>query len=184
MQTYATYCEYPKREDEYLELPKDLYLREWHYEDHRDSTGAITRASDGRSFALVPGLYLVRGFSSVTMMKDVVPIIDTRNGYPGCCYVYDIGRWPTPPKPDDPNSFKEFLRTSYAVGGIAVAMDSGSSIFECVIDTREDAVTARVAVGHQVGYDPEKAVNKVYARVGGGDSTYHLAAKISIYKMA
>lgn len=180
METHATYCEYPKRKDEYLELPNDLYIREWHHEDHRDPTDAITRATDAKSFKLVPGLYVVRGFSSVTMMKGLAPIIDTGNAYPGCCYVYDVGKWPTPPRPAQ---LEEFLETAYAVGGIAVAMYSGSSLFECVIDTRRTGELARVAVGHQVGYDPEKAVNKVYARVGGGDSTYHLAAKISIYKM-
>jgi hypothetical protein len=182
MEIYGAYCEYPKTTAEFLELPLGLYTREWNHTDFTDPTGTIQLDPGSRSFTLAPGqYYLVRGFSSVTMMSDLVPIIDTRKAYPGCCYVYDIQRWPKPPGPHD-EEFDEFMKSLYAVGAGAVAMYGGASIFECVIHAPEGART-RIAVGHQVGYDPAHAVNKVYARVGGGDSTYHLAAKISIYKM-
>jgi hypothetical protein len=180
MLSHATFCEYPRTATEFLELPAGLYTREWTHVDRWDDGHAITLLPGSRVIELRPGTYVVRGFSSVTMMKDLAPITDTKNAYPGCCYVYDIGRWPRPPGPKDPD-FAAFMKSHYAVGGIAVAMYSGSSIFECVIEKNE---STRIAVGHQVGYDPDTATHKVYARVGGGDSTYHLAAKISIYRMA
>jgi len=48
MEIYAQYCEYPKSKDEYLELPRDMYLREWNHEDYADPTGAIKRDAEVR----------------------------------------------------------------------------------------------------------------------------------------
>ena len=77
--------------------------------------------------------------------------------------------------------FDEFMVNLFALGSIAVAMYSGLSLFECVVRVR--GAPASVSVAHQCGYVSAKAVNKVYVRVGGGDSLYHQTARISIYQV-
>lgn len=180
MITHAAFAEYPVSASEFKESPDGIYIREWNTTDHEDPLHHITRNEDGTALVLKRGVYRLTGYSSLTMMAGVNPVIDTVNAYPGCCYVYDAARWPVLPGPRDAD-FDEFMASLFAVGSIAVAMYSGLSVFECVIRVR--GAPARVSVAHQCGYVSAKAVNKVYVRVGGGDSLYHQMARISVYQM-
>lgn len=180
MITYAAFSEYPVSESEFKESPDGIYVREWNTPNHEDPLQHITLNEDRTALVLQEGVYRVTGYSSLTMMAGVNPVIDTVNAYPGCCYVYDAARWPVLPGPRDAD-FDEFMANLFAVGSIAVAMYSGLSQFECVIEARDGP--ARVSVAHQCGYVSAKAVNKVYVRVGGGDSLYHQTAKVSVYQI-
>jgi hypothetical protein len=180
MITHAAFSEYPASESEFKESPDGIYIREWNTTNHEDPLEHITLSEDGTTLVLRRGVYRLTGYSSLTMMAGVYPVIDTVNAYPGCCYVYDAARWPVLPGPHDAD-FDEFMANLFAVGSIAVAMYSGLSQFECIIAVR--GAPAKVAVAHQCGYVSAKAVNKVYVRVGGGDSIYHQTAKISVYQM-
>lgn len=180
MITYAAFSEQPVSASEFKESPDGIYIREWNTTNHRDPLDHVTVSEDGTALVLKEGVYRLTGYSSLTMMANVYPVIDTVNAYPGCCYVYDAARWPVLPGPHDAG-FDEFLANLFALGSIAVAMYSGLSLFECVVEVRDEP--ARVSVAHQCGYVSARAVNKVYVRVGGGDSLYHQMAKVSVYQM-
>ena len=180
MMTYAAFSEYPESATEFKESPDGIYVREWNTPNHEDPLDYITLNDDRTALVLQEGVYRLSGYSSLTMMAGINPVIDTTNAYPGCCYVYDSARWPALPAPRD-EDFDDFMASLYAVGSIAVAMYSGLSSFECIVPVPDGP--ARVSVAHQCGYVSAKAVNKVYVRVGGGDSLYHQTAKISVYKI-
>ncbi|MCA1788778.1 MAG: hypothetical protein LC667_02660 [Thioalkalivibrio sp.] len=180
MITYAAFSECPVSESEFKESPDGIYTREWNTTNHEDPLKHITLNQDRTALVLEEGVYRLTGFSSLTMMANVYPVIDTYNAYPGCCYVYDAAKWPVLPSPHGAG-FDEFMTDLFAIGSIAVAMYSGLSLFECIIKVR--GVPANVSVAHQCGYVSAKAMNKVYVRVGGGDSLYHQTAKISIYQI-
>lgn len=180
MITYAAFSEYPESESEFKESPDNIYIREWNTTNHEDPLEQITLDDDGTALVLKEGVYRLTGQSSLTMMASLSPVAETVNAYPGCCYVYDAGRWPVLPTPRDAG-FDDFMLNLFAVGSLAVALYSGSSLFECIVPVLDDPV--KVAVAHQCGYVSAKAANKVYVRVGGGDSLYHQAAKISVYKI-
>lgn len=180
MITHAAFSEYPASSEEFKESPDGIYRREWNTTDHEDPLRRITLNKEKTALRLQRGVYRLTGYSSLTMMAGVAPVIDMANAYPGCCYVYDARRWPAIPGPPDAG-FDEFMASLYAVGSIAVAMYSGLSVFECVIRVR--GAPASVSVAHQCGYVSAKAANKVYVRVGGGDSLYHQMARISVYQI-
>jgi hypothetical protein len=180
MLTYAAFSEYPVSASEFKESPDGIYTREWNTTNHEDPLNHITLNEDRTALVLEEGVYRLTGFSSLTMMPNVTPVIDTYNAYPGCCYVYDAARWPVLPSPHS-EGFDAFMTDLFAIGSIAVAMYSGLSVFECIVEVRGEA--ANVSIAHQCGYVSAKAMNKVYVRVGGGDSLYHQTAKISIYQV-
>ena len=180
MITHAAFSEYPVSESEFKESPDGIYIREWNTTNHKDRLKHIRLNEDRTALVLKKGVYRLTGYSSLTMMAGVNPVIDMVNAYPGCCYVYDAAKWPALPGPHDAG-FDDFMTDLFAVGSIAVAMYSGLSVFECVIRVR--GKPAHVSVAHQCGYVSAKAVNKVYVRVGGGDSLYHQTARISIYQV-
>jgi hypothetical protein len=180
MITYAAFSEYPVSELEFKESPDGIYIREWNTTNHEDPLKHSTRTQDRTALGLEEGVYRLTGFSSLTMMANVYPVIDTCTAYPGCCYVSDAAKWPVIPSPHGAG-FDEFMTDLFAIGSIAVAMYSGLSLFECIIKVRGEP--AKVSIAHQCGYVSAKAVNKVYVRVGGGDSLYHQTAKISIYQI-
>lgn len=101
MITYAAYSEYPLSITEFKESPDGIYTREWNTENEGDPLGNITLSSDQTALELKKGVYRVTGVSFLAMMTGLNPIIDTANAYPGCCYVYDSGRWPKIPGPKD-----------------------------------------------------------------------------------
>lgn len=181
MITHAAFSEYPVSASEFKESPDGIYIREWNTTNDEDPLHHITLSEDSTALMLERGVYRLTGFSSLTMMAGLAPVIDMVNAYPGCCYVYNAARWPVIPSPDG-EGFDDFMKNLFAVGSIAVAMYSGLSVFECIVTVRHAPV--RVSVAHQCGYVSAKADNKVYVRVGGGDSLYHQTAKISVYQIA
>ena len=155
-------------------------------EAHSGNAIDIPEASKGERIRLQRGIYRVNGMSFLTMLSAGVPPVPPvpvkylTDVYPGYCILYDANN---PPKGLDD------MKGVCCVGSMGTAYDGTPSIFECVIEVKDQPL--EISLGHQCSYpdyasdpdyDPETANPKAYLRIGGSD--YHVCARIAIFKIA
>jgi hypothetical protein len=137
---------------------------------------SIVKESGGQRIRLERGIYRVNGTSFLTMLSagtppvPPVPANPLTDVYPGYCILYDANNPPT----------LEDMSGALCVGTMGTAYDGVPSIFDCVLEVRNEPL--EISLGHQCTYDdPKEPFPKVYLRIGG--SEYHVSARIALFKI-
>lgn len=166
--SFAIYGEYARTANKVMQNGLNRRLFNKREAEH----GPHIRLQEDGSIRLLPGMYRMTGFSTVTMQTAMTPSVVQGSNFPGYCLVYRTA---------DENSGEALLANAISIGSPTAADALSPSLFDAALTIDEET---SICVGHQAGDDLGGQVwLSIYQPAGGVPSDYHAVARIAITRL-